>query len=124
MVCSLHFSYPSLKLTSATATLVLLLGVSSAVVLRSITLRVRQRRAIEEAIRNGTYVAPDARLQGSSRAILAAKPVLHDAYLGGGAHDFAEKGIIFGENGDGSSQKEKEGWGEIMVSSFSPLIQI
>lgn len=38
------------------ATLVLLLSVSAAIVARSYIIRRRQRRAVEEAIRNGTYV--------------------------------------------------------------------
>lgn len=37
------------------ATLVLLLGVSLAIVLRSLCLRRRHRRMVEEAIRNGTF---------------------------------------------------------------------
>ena len=60
-----------------TATLVLLLCVSGAVVLRSITLRIRHRRAIEEAIRNGTYVPPDQR----PRKTPPVRPAMHDAHV-------------------------------------------
>ncbi|KLO18883.1 hypothetical protein SCHPADRAFT_924762 [Schizopora paradoxa] len=105
----------SLYLYTFLATLVLLLGVSSAVVLRSITLRVRQRRAIEEAIRNGTYVAPDARVGSFLRGMLAQKPVLHDAYLATGAN-----GNTYGKEVDDEGlTKEKDGWSGIMPVAVS-----
>ncbi|KAL5510879.1 hypothetical protein ACEPAG_4636 [Sanghuangporus baumii] len=58
-------------------TLVLLLLVSGAVVARSITLRVRARRAIEESIRNGTYVPLPRGLNGTN----VSKPEFHDAHI-------------------------------------------
>lgn len=61
------------------ATLVLLLSVSGAVVIRSLMMRARQRRAIEEAIRNGTYVPPDQ----IPRRQPPVKPTLFDAHLDG-----------------------------------------
>ena len=60
-----------------TATLVLLLSVSGAVVIRSLMLRVRQRRAIEEAIRNGTYIPPDQ----IPRRQAPVKPTMFDTHL-------------------------------------------
>ncbi|KAL5493004.1 hypothetical protein ACEPAI_4452 [Sanghuangporus weigelae] len=58
-------------------TLVLLLLVSGAVVARSITLRVRARRAIEESIRNGTYVPLPRGLNGTN----VPKPEFYDAHI-------------------------------------------
>ena len=57
------------------ATLVLLLGVSVAIIGRTITLRLRHRRALELAYANGTYVPP------SMRPPPPQKPVLFDTYL-------------------------------------------
>lgn len=67
----------NLYLYTFLATLVLLLLVSGAVIVRSIMIRVRARRAIEESIRNGTYVPPPPR-PGSTNA---PKPVFYDAHL-------------------------------------------
>ena len=61
------------------ATLILLLSISGAIVGRSYVLRRRQRRLIEEAIRNGTYVPPSVR--GGAPRVLGAKPQLHDVFL-------------------------------------------
>lgn len=47
--------------------------------MRSIAIRRRQRRAIEEAIRNGTYVSPEQR-----RRQKREKPKLYEAQI----HDF------------------------------------
>lgn len=48
-------------------------------VIRSLMMRARQRRAIEEAIRNGTYVPPDQ----IPRRQPPVKPTLFDAHLDG-----------------------------------------
>lgn len=48
-------------------------------VIRSLMMRARQRRAIEEAIRNGTYVPPDQ----IPRSQPPVKPTLFDAHLDG-----------------------------------------
>ena len=58
-------------------TLVLLLTVSAGIILRTMVLRRRQRRLMEEAIRNGTYIPPAVR---KLRA-LGTKPILHDVHL-------------------------------------------
>ncbi|GJE89118.1 hypothetical protein PsYK624_052120 [Phanerochaete sordida] len=71
-------SQASLYLYTFLVTLVLLLTVSGAIVTRSVVLRRRHRRLVEEAIRNGTYVPPASR----TRRRLGEKPVLHDAFLG------------------------------------------
>ncbi|KAJ3724221.1 hypothetical protein DFJ43DRAFT_1090879 [Lentinula guzmanii] len=70
----------SLYLYTFLATLVLLLGVSAAIVIRSLILRRRHRRMIEEAIRNGTYVPPSilATSRGG-RIDLAKKPKMWEA---------------------------------------------
>ena len=61
------------------ATLILLLGVSAAIVIRSLILRRRHRALVEEAIRNGTYVSPEQR-----RRQRRERPKLFEATL----HDF------------------------------------
>ncbi|KII83793.1 hypothetical protein PLICRDRAFT_46979 [Plicaturopsis crispa FD-325 SS-3] len=71
----------SLYLYTFLATLVLLLAISSTIVARSLVLRRRHRRLIEEAIRNGTWVPPP---QGSrSRRDIGEKPVMWDAWVVG-----------------------------------------
>lgn len=69
----------SLYLYTFLATLVLLLGVSAAIVIRSLILRRRHRRMIEEAIRNGTYVSPSVLAHSRGRVDLAKKPKLWEA---------------------------------------------
>ncbi|KAJ6587978.1 hypothetical protein B0H19DRAFT_196703 [Mycena capillaripes] len=59
------------------ATLILLLGVSSAIVFRSILLRRRHRRMVAEAIANGTWNPPAPRV----RVDLRKKPRLWDAWV-------------------------------------------
>jgi len=73
----------SLYLYTFLATLVLLLSVSGAIVVRSFILRRRHRRMVEEAIRNGTYVAPTPPTR-PARVDLSQKPELWEAYLGDG----------------------------------------
>ena len=64
------------------ATLVLLLSVSAAIVVRSFLLRRRHRRMVEEAIRNGTWMPPPP---GNGRTVpridLSKKPRMWDLYL-------------------------------------------
>ncbi|TRM64825.1 hypothetical protein BD626DRAFT_490003 [Schizophyllum amplum] len=76
-------SSASLYLYTFLATLILLLGVSAAIVVRSLILRRRHRALVEEAIRNGTWIPPATR----PRVDLSKKPKLHEAYLDShGAH--------------------------------------
>lgn len=70
-------SQASLYLYTFLVTLVLLLSVSGAIVIRSLFLRRRHRLLVEEAIRNGTYVPPSVR----AKRLLGQKPVIHDAYV-------------------------------------------
>jgi hypothetical protein len=63
------------------ATLVLLLSVSAAIVIRSYILRRRHRREIEEAIRNGTWIPPAAVGRSSARVDLSKKPRMWEAYV-------------------------------------------
>ncbi|KAF5382401.1 hypothetical protein D9757_009812 [Collybiopsis confluens] len=69
----------SLYLYTFLATLVLLLGVSGAIVARSLLLRRRHRRMIEEAIRNGTYIPPNILANARGRVDLAKKPRMWEA---------------------------------------------
>jgi len=69
----------SLYLYTFLATLVLLLGVSAAIVVRSLILRRRHRRMIEEAIRNGTYVPPNVLANSRGRIDPAKKPKMWEA---------------------------------------------
>ncbi|KAK0184828.1 hypothetical protein F5146DRAFT_1073855 [Armillaria mellea] len=72
-------SSASLYLYTFLATLILLLGVSAAIVFRSLILRRRHRRMVEEAIRNGTWIPPT-----NGRGIRydpSQKPILHEAAM-------------------------------------------
>ncbi|KAF5366655.1 hypothetical protein D9757_012767 [Collybiopsis confluens] len=69
----------SLYLYTFLATLVLLLGVSGAIVVRSLVLRRRHRRMIEEAIRNGTYIPPNILAGARGKVDLAKKPRMWEA---------------------------------------------
>jgi len=73
----------SLYLYTFLATLVLLLSVSAAIVVRSFILRRRHRRMVEEAVRNGTWIPPTPSSR-AARVDLSKKPELWEAYLGGG----------------------------------------
>lgn len=94
------------------ATLVLLLGVSAAIILRSIMLRRRHRRMVEEAIANGTWVATAPGTGaggrgrvGRARVDLGKKPKMYEAWLGPGA------GVAAGaaeKAGGGDVRDEKE----------------
>ncbi|KIY44236.1 hypothetical protein FISHEDRAFT_78145 [Fistulina hepatica ATCC 64428] len=65
----------ALYLYTFLGTLVLLLAVIAAVVTRSVQVRRRNRRAIEEAIRNGTWV-PHSSSRGQD-----TKPLLHEIFI-------------------------------------------
>lgn len=79
-----------LTFDALSATLVLLVLVSSAVIIRSVMYRVRARRALELAIRNGTYNPPSSTQSVQS----ATKPAFYDAYLKEGSMN--EKSYLFG----------------------------
>ncbi|CAL1697431.1 unnamed protein product [Somion occarium] len=76
-------SLPSLSSSAALylytflATLVLLLSVSGAIVIRSYVIRRQQREALERAILTGTYVPPPPR----RRIDPSKKPTIHDVFL-------------------------------------------
>ncbi|KAK2460434.1 hypothetical protein APHAL10511_007599 [Amanita phalloides] len=75
-------SSASLYLYTFLATLVLLLVVSAAIVVRSFVLRRRHRMMIEEAIRNGTLFPPLATGYGlRTRVDLSKKPKIWDAWI-------------------------------------------
>ncbi|KAF7354706.1 hypothetical protein MSAN_01384300 [Mycena sanguinolenta] len=67
----------SLYLYTFLATLILLLSVSSAIVIRSLLLRRRHRRMVAEAIANGTWIPPARRV----KVDLRKKPRLRDAWV-------------------------------------------
>ncbi|KAK0200560.1 hypothetical protein DFS33DRAFT_1362543 [Desarmillaria ectypa] len=72
-------SSASLYLYTFLATLILLLGVSAAIVFRSLILRRRHRRMVEEAIRNGTWIPPT-----NGRGIRfdpSQKPIMYEAAM-------------------------------------------
>ncbi|KAG6884771.1 hypothetical protein C0993_008374 [Termitomyces sp. T159_Od127] len=80
----------TLYLYTFLATLVLLLSVSAAIILRSLYLRRRHQRLVEEAIRNGTWVPPSPNGafpfgNNGRRVDLSKKPALWEAFVGSGA---------------------------------------
>ncbi|SJL14418.1 uncharacterized protein ARMOST_17874 [Armillaria ostoyae] len=72
-------SSASLYLYTFLATLILLLGVSAAIVFRSLILRRRHRRMVEEAIRNGTWIPPTN--GRGMRYDPSQKPIMHEAAM-------------------------------------------
>lgn len=84
------------------ATLVLLLAVSSAIVIRSLILRRRHQRLVEEAIRTGTWM-PQRFNSSRRRRDIGQKPSLWEVWLNTKDHD--------GE----AEQTERRYWGDIMV---------
>lgn len=92
----------NLSYTSLAATLVLLLAVSSAIVIRSLVLRRRHRRIVDEAIRTGTW--PPQRFEsttGRRRRDIGQKPKLLEAWL----------------HANDDEDDEKRKWVGIMVGS-------
>lgn len=70
----------TLYLYTFLATLVLLLGVSSAIVVRSLMIRRRHRHLMEQAIQNGSWIPP---MSGRGvRIDPANKPKMHEVYVG------------------------------------------
>ncbi|KAH7882594.1 hypothetical protein F5I97DRAFT_1931153 [Phlebopus sp. FC_14] len=95
------------SLTSSAAlypTLVLLLAVSSAIVIRSLILRRRHQRLVEEAIRAGTWVPHQFGPEGRRRRDIGEKPRMWDAWIQN-THD---------EEGGGGGGNEKGNWDDIM----------
>ena len=90
------------------ATLVLLLAVSGAIVIRSFVLRRRHRLMVEEAIRNGTWVPPTAPTR-PPRVDLSKTPTLWEAYLSDGA--WHVKGL--GQEGMGWKFEGSKDWESI-----------
>ncbi|TFK50637.1 hypothetical protein OE88DRAFT_1661177 [Heliocybe sulcata] len=80
---------PAPVIVSSTATLILLLSISAAIVFRSLIIRQRHRRLVQQAILDGTYVPgvfpppPGGRggLGGRERRELGPKPVMYEANL-------------------------------------------
>jgi hypothetical protein len=99
---------PSHPVYTFLATLILLLGVSAAIVVRSLLLRRRHRRMVEEAIRNGTWVPPAPKV----RVDLRKKPRLWDAWVAPPVLGGVGTGPAGGEGG------ERDEWEGIMVGVF------
>ncbi|KAL0569904.1 hypothetical protein V5O48_012061, partial [Marasmius crinis-equi] len=117
--------------------------VSAAIVVRSLLLRRRHRRMIEEAIRNGTYVPPanamwDSGRGGRGQVDLGRKPVMWEAWLGGGytpgrrEEGGVDLGLGVGEKGyphphphplEGGEKGRDVEWGGIMPMSLQLLKQ-
>ncbi|EPQ55558.1 hypothetical protein GLOTRDRAFT_138452 [Gloeophyllum trabeum ATCC 11539] len=107
---------PAPVIVSSTATLILLLSISAAIVFRSLVLRQRHRRLVHQAILAGTYVPgvfppPPG---GGRRAVARAaaepgpKPVLYEVYVG---QDRARDGM--------AGEKGKGGWEGMLPVSAS-----
>ncbi|KAF5329482.1 hypothetical protein D9619_009193 [Psilocybe cf. subviscida] len=93
----------SLYLYTFLATLVLLLSVSGAIVVRSFVLRRRHRRMVEEAIRNGTWVPP-APPSRPVRVDLSKKPKMWEAFIDGKGALTGMRGFD-GEGGAGGAEQ-------------------
>ncbi|KAF8126284.1 hypothetical protein EV363DRAFT_1174468 [Boletus edulis] len=92
----------NVSFTALVATLVLLLAVSSAIVVRSLILRRRHQRMVEEAIRTGTWM-PDrlSSTSGRRRRDFGQKPKLWEAWLKP-------------KDNTSTEENEKSSWGDIM----------
>lgn len=99
----------STSYTALIATLVLLLAVSSAIVIRSLILRRRHQRIVEEAIRAGTWLPHQAYDPRSSRRRrdIGKKPKMWEAWLRSDDHG----------GGDG-----KCAWNDIMVCLYGACL--
>ena len=110
----------SVLTTGCLATLVLLLAVSAAIVVRSYLIRRRQRRLLDEAVRDGLLPGAPTGAAGAGRgALLARKPELVDVYLGSAP---AEKGKRRSVSEDGASSVSMGSvgggwWNAVMVSA-------
>jgi len=97
-------SSASLYLYTFLATLVLLLSVSAAIILRSLVIRRRHRRLVEEAIANGTWLPPTQGPGGPSgtraRVDLSRKPKMWEAFVG--------DDTVHGEKADYEPRMERE----------------
>ncbi|EGO03096.1 hypothetical protein SERLA73DRAFT_176607 [Serpula lacrymans var. lacrymans S7.3] len=120
-------SSSALYLYTFLATLVLLLGVSSAIVLRSLVLRRRHQRIVEEAIRNGTWIpSTNANANNTNngrgrRAKLGEKPKLWEVKVGEG-DDCGGMGDTGGDSGDERNEKGTNwNWNHITPISASYL---
>ena len=89
--------------TALTATLVLLLAVSSAIVIRSLILRRRHQRLVEEAIRTGTWLPHHFNSTSRRRRDVGQKPRLWESWLNPHNDD------------DDAEENEKRNWGDILV---------
>ncbi|KAF5326510.1 hypothetical protein D9611_000717 [Ephemerocybe angulata] len=112
------------------ATLVLLLSVSAAIVIRSFILRRRHRLMVEEAMRNGTWVPQEPGGRTQRRGVdLSKKPGMWDVYLGGtgGVGGVGGESGFHGESGSGyekgygGGEKGEEGreWSDIKPVSVA-----
>ena len=93
--------------TGCLATLVLLLAVSAAIVVRSYLIRRRQRRLLDDAVRDGLLpAAPGGFGPGAGRAPgTARRPELVDVYLGSAPAEKGRRRSVGSEDGGAGSTK-------------------
>ncbi|KAF7979921.1 hypothetical protein HWV62_40330 [Athelia sp. TMB] len=97
------------------STLVLLLGVSGAIVVRSYVLRRRHQALVEEAIRNGTWVPPTFNAGGRrGRRDVGEKPTMWDAWVG------KDREVVDADSGKGAGVG---GWSDLLPISAMYLNQ-
>ncbi|KAF7296223.1 hypothetical protein HMN09_01091300 [Mycena chlorophos] len=96
------------------ATLIVLLGVSSAIVFRSLMLRRRHQRMLEEAIANGTWVPPAQR----GKVDLRKKPRMWDAWMA----PPTRAGVVGEEADEVKGGGRTDEWGAVMpfAASYIP----
>ena len=112
-------SPPARPLTppARTATLVLLLAVSAAIVVRSYLIRRRQRRLLDAAVRDG-LLAPGAPAFAPRGALPARRPELADVYLGSAPAEKARRLSVASEDTGTSARSLGVGWwNPVMVST-------
>jgi len=108
----------SMYLYTFLATLLILLGVSSAIVLRSIVLRRRQRHMIETAIADGTWMPPRTRQRRAGRSKnLGEKPKMFVAAFGKDESDGDVDGV--GKEKVRDEKFENVQWKDVLPVSAS-----
>ncbi|KAI0714484.1 hypothetical protein C8Q72DRAFT_905007 [Fomitopsis betulina] len=105
-------SSATLYLYTFLATLVLLLAVSAAIVIRSYLIRTRQRRLLNDAVRDGLLVPSTP---GRAPFTFLRKPVLLDLYLASAPAEKARRQSFRSE-----ASTRAGWWNAVMVSRISP----
>lgn len=112
--------------TGCLATLVLLLAVSAAIVVRSYLIRRRQRRLLDDAVRDGLLPAGPGGFgsgAGAGRALgTARRPELVDVYLGSAPAEKGRRRSVGSEDGAGSTRSVGGGWWNAVMVSPACLV--